>query len=374
MFTPRHHHHPRTRFARLLVLWSFIMLSLSAAKAHAQLEWTSATLAPIEIDGLPYREQNHDKWWRFPESASHAIPDYVWSTSRASSGARVRLRTDATQLWIRGTIERGVITDNISRFGQGSFDLYIDGEYSRSVVPQEDGSFETVLLDNVPAVAREICIYAPLFAESQILAVGLNPGASLAAPAPFVLPKPLVFYGTSITHGGCAARSGLTYPAQTARKLSLDFVNFGLNGCGRGEAAVGKILAGVDAAAYVLHFSQNNESTAAFEANYDPFIAELRAQHPTTPIVCVTPIYWTNERPGVGNSNVFEANREVVRRVVAARRAAGDLNIHLVEGFDLLGPQQADGLIDGLHPNTLGYFWMAEALAPRLKTILNLKP
>jgi hypothetical protein len=57
---------------------------------------------------------------------------------------------------------------------------------------------------------------------------------------------------------------------------------------------------------------------------------------------------------------------------VAARIAAGDRHIQLVEGTDLLGPGQADGLVDGGHPNDLGFYWMAEGLANRLRNVLDL--
>jgi len=45
--------------------------------------------------------------------------------------------------------------------------------------------------------------------------------------------------------------------------------------------------------------------------------------------------------------------------------AAGDEHLQVVEGTDLLGPERADGLVDGTHPNDLEFQWMAEGLAPR---------
>ncbi len=36
----------------------------------------------------------------------------------------------------------------------------------------------------------------------------------------------------------------------------------------------------------------------------------------------------------------------------------------------LLGPSRSDGLVDGSHPNDLGFQWMAEGLASRLRRML----
>ncbi|MDQ6665784.1 MAG: hypothetical protein M3Z23_15500, partial [Acidobacteriota bacterium] len=58
--------------------------------------------------------------------------------------------------------------------------------------------------------------------------------------------------------------------------------------------------------------------------------------------------------------------------MAASRIAAGDGRLQIVEGTDLLGRTRADGLVDGTHPNDLGFEWMAEGLAPPLRTMLRL--
>ena len=43
--------------------------------------------------------------------------------------------------------------------------------------------------------------------------------------------------------------------------------------------------------------------------------------------------------------------RELEAEIVAARQAAGDANLHLLQGPDLFGPDDVGDLPDGLHPN-----------------------
>jgi len=46
--------------------------------------------------------------------------------------------------------------------------------------------------------------------------------------------------------------------------------------------------------------------------------------------------------------------------VVESRTAAGDKNLHLLDGLTLFGADDEKDLYDGLHPNAEGYLRMAE--------------
>ena len=59
-----------------------------------------------------------------------------------------------------------------------------------------------------PRIDREITLYLPLYMPVKVLGNGLDRDARVQAARPFALKRPVVFYGTSITQGGCASRSG----------------------------------------------------------------------------------------------------------------------------------------------------------------------
>jgi len=99
----------------------------------------------------------------------------------------------------------------------------------------------------------------------------------------------------------------------------------------------------------------------------------LRRKHPQTPIVAITPIAAVFDLPGGPPPVPLEAMRELIRMVVARRIAYGDRNIQVVEGTDLLDLGCLDGLVDGLHPNDLGFQWIAEELARRLGKLLDVR-
>ena len=52
--------------------------------------------------------------------------------------------------------------------------------------------------------------------------------------------------------------------------------------------------------------------------------------------------------------------RELVAQVVETRRRAGDADLHLLDGLELFGPDDAADLPDDLHPSPAGYRRIAE--------------
>src|SRR5581483_1784049 len=136
------------------------------------------------------------------------------------------------------------------------------------------------------------------------------------------------FYGTSITQGGCASRSGMSYQAILSRMLNLDFVNLGFSGNGKGEPELATAVADIDAAAYVLDFAQNNPTVDSLRAVYEPFLEAIRSRHADTPLLVITPIYAAHE--SWGPDARLDGMRELIRAVAARRIAAADRNVQIV--------------------------------------------
>ena len=67
---------------------------------------------------------------------------------------------------------------------------------------------------------REITLYLPLYKGVSLDEIVLDANAKVEPPASFALSKPVVFYGSSITQGGCASNPGMSCQAQVARWFS----------------------------------------------------------------------------------------------------------------------------------------------------------
>jgi lysophospholipase L1-like esterase len=352
---------------------ALLVFAAWTAAQEATLAWMPVTGARIDVAGLPWFQENHGEFWRLPARSRDSFPKEVWNLALSPAGGRIRFRTDSSTVALRLEWPHPPGMRNMHFFGQSGVDLYVRNTYWGTAVPDKDAApgkiYEHVYFRGQPRAMRDITLYLALYSPVKVVEVGLDKDAALEFATPFEVARPVVFYGTSITQGGCASRPGMSYQAILGRLLNLNHVNLGFSGNGRGEAAVARAVAEIDAAAFVLDFAQNNGSVESLAQVYDPFIGILRQRHPEILIVCITPIYAAGEVTG---SRRNEQMRALIRKVVSRRIAEGDAHLQLVEGTDLLGPSRVDGLVDGTHPNDLGFQWMAEGLAERLRKVLGL--
>lgn len=352
---------------------TLLALLLLAAPAAA-LEWLPLSDARFALDGLPWSREAGGQLHRFPPRLKEAVTPAVWNLSLSPTGGRIRFRTDSNQLAIRLEYPGPPDMANMHAFGQTGVDLYLDGVYRGTAIAAKDSGpgkpVEKLYFDlgDRPRRLRDVVLYLPLYKPVTVLGIGVGAEAKFEPARPYALPKPVVFYGTSITQGGCASRPGLAYQAILGRRLDLDFVNLGFSGNGKGEPALARALGELDAAAIVLDYSQNNRTLESLREVYEPFLAVLREKHPRTPVIAITPIAQAAEQ--LTEPLPLEAMRAHIRQVVSARIGAGDRHLYLVEGTDLIGSDRLDGFVDGTHPNDLGFQWMADGLAPRLAQLL----
>ena len=339
------------------------------------LRWIQPSSEQLEVDGLPWFRENGGELIRLPAKLKDTYRKPVWELAQSPSGGRIHFRTNSTALAIRLEYPEPPGMKNMHAFGQTGVDLYADGVYRGTAIDDRDAKpgamQEHTYYRDQPRTDREITLYLPLYIPVKVIAIGLDAEARVVRARPYALKLPLVFYGTSITQGGCASRSGMSYQAILGRMLNADFVNLGFSWNGLGEPELARTVAEVDASCLVLDFAQNNPTVESLAQAYGPFIQTIRSKHQETPILVITPIY--SAREAWSRDARLEGMRELIRKVAAERIAAGDRHLEILEGTDLIGPSRGDGLVDGTHPNDLGFHWMAEGLASRLSKVLGLR-
>ncbi|MEA3400983.1 MAG: SGNH/GDSL hydrolase family protein [Armatimonadota bacterium] len=337
-----------------------------------RMQWIEFPDSRLVVNGLPWWEETRPKLIRLPERYRDRVREPVWNLAHSPSGARIRFATDSTALSIRAHFPHLNHMNNMPRTGQLGIDVWGDGDFWRPVFPPgDDHDLEEVVFEDHPPQRREICLYLGLYGPVEVQAIGLSGGAAIEPPAPFALERPVVYYGSSITQGGCASHAGMSYQAIVSRRLNLDFVNLGFSGNGRGEPELAEAMAEIDASCYVIDFCQNCPTLEELEVRYAPFLARIRQDRPETPIICVTAIFSTHEviAPTSGR---HDGMRAIIRAAVEQRQAMGDGNISLVEGYEMLGPDDRDGLVDQSHPSDMGFTSMADGLEPHLRAALGL--
>lgn len=344
----------------------------SCATAAEKIRWISFPDPVLEVNGLPWFGENAPELFRLPKRLRESVRLPVWNLAMSPSGGRIRMRSDCTSLFIRLEYPDLSRMHNMHTYGQSGVDLYIDGVYVRTAIPTDSVFVEFSYFDGIGSRIRDLTLYLPLYKGVRVIALGVNPEAQFQSPPPYIPAKPVVYYGTSITQGGCASRSGMSYPSIIGRKLNIDFVNLGFSGNGRGDPEVARAMTEIDAACYVLDFGLNNRTADSLAMVFGPFLEILRKAKPETPIIAISPPHYTNGFPFYTDNPNNRRMRDVIHAEVARRSKAGDTRLVFVDGFDLLGPDLADGVVDGGHPNDLGFQAMADRLMPTLIRILNL--
>ena len=339
----------------------FIALASIARAATNGLKWISFPDAQLEVHGLPWFGTNSPSLWRLPSNAKDRVPTAVWARAVAPDGGRIRFASDTSRLLIRAQA--------VQRPGKPCFfDAYADGKLLGATRLTSTQAVDLTLFEKTTRTQRDLTIYLPNNSEVRVLAIGVDTDAKLDQAATFALGRPLVCYGSSVLQGTGAAHPGSTYPGATARQLNLDFVNFGFGGAGKAEPDVVQLVASLDASCFLFDLGKSYGNQGI--EPYARMLETVRAAHPTTPIVCVTPIYSTKEASEPEYKTRSEKLRSEMREAALKLQKSGDKNIFVVEGLELFGEADKELFHDQLHPNDHGNERMADRLAPRLRKIL----
>lgn len=328
--------------------------------------------ARLKINGLAWFDEDKPELRRLPARLKDTFRPPVWSLAQQPSGGRIRFKTDSTKIGIVAQNPDTSTMHHMTTVGQSGFDLYVNGEYISSAWPDKSGTIVKEWSTGTQRELRDITIYLPLYKGVTVKELVLERDGKIEAPTAFALPKPVVYYGSSITQGGCAENPGLSCQAIVSRWLNLDFVNLGFSGNGLGELAVAKAIAEIDAACFVLDY-WGNPSPEVYKETLPGFVDTLRAKYPKTPIIIPGPYYFPAEATSLETKARQDEKRVIARGFVDARRKTGDAFISYVDGLEMLSREHADGLVDGVHANSIGFYFCAKGLEPHLRRALNLK-
>jgi lysophospholipase L1-like esterase len=320
-----------------------------------------------------YHAEKH--WGRFPERFKSTLRENVWNLGKNTAGIGIRFSTNATTILVRWEVMNETNLRHMPATGVRGVDLYAlaDGkwQYVRTGFPTGKISEATVLSDG-SGQATEYLLNLPLYDGVVSLEIGVNDGAAItpAKDRSLLSAKPVVYYGTSISQGGCASRPGLAFTNILSRKLGREIVNFGFSGNGTIETSVGEAMVEADAALYVIDCNANTSEELIYDRTVE-LVRLLKEKRPTVPILLVEGFANESFRltPASGvNQNVVK-KQKALRRAFEKLKQSGVKDIHYKTGDGLIG-EDHEGTVDGIHPNDIGMLRIAEALYPVLRKIL----
>ena len=293
---------------------------------------------------------------RMPAAVAERVSAGVNSLHTNTAGGRVRFRTDSPYIAIH--VKCGWLSNfmHCARSGLAGFDLYFGERHVKTFMPPPDAqpSYESIA-EFGGSQMREVTINFPTYSNILDLYIGLDENAKIEAPAPYAVETPVVYYGSSITQGGCASRPGSIYQNIVSRRFNCDYVNLGFSGSAKGEDAMADYIAGLSMSLFVYDYDHNAPSPEYLRDTHEKMFKKIRNAHPDIPIIMMS-------RPVYNLSYSDRARLEVIRTTYENALAAGDKNVYLLDGPTLTALCEDEGTVDRCHPTDLGFASMAKAL------------
>ncbi len=335
----------------------------AVCESGTNLLWYDAKALRIEGKGW---EDTETFFERLPYRAKEHVSKEVKTLCTHTAGIAVRFISDAKKIYADWTVG-GFDMNHMAASGIRGLDMYarLDGKWVFKGIgrPKDERTTTTIgqWFGELPGELTEFILYLPLYDRVSELKLGISKDAVIApAPSrPYNRVKPIVFYGTSITQGGCASRTGMCHTAILGRWLDREVINLGFSGAGRMEPVMAELLAELAPSLYVLECLPNM-TTEMVKERVEPFISLLREKHPSTPILLV-------ENPI--NAETNSGNREL-RKIFENLSERGIKSIYYLSGeTQWIGQEHCT--VDGVHPTDLGFYRMSLAYYPVLKKILD---
>lgn len=335
------------------------------------LRFYDVTQPPFQVFGLG-RAQG-DGFFRMPPKAAEKVSEGVGSLCFHTAGGRLRFCTDSGQIAVRAGLRDLCRFSHMPLTGTGGFALYekkgAEWTYVHTYVPPYDMTEGYVALKEFPdRRLRSFTLYFPLYSGVSRLEIGLEADAALTEGEGYRYPLPVVFYGSSITQGGCVSRPGNDYPSIVARRCGCDLINLGFAGNAKGEGEMARYLAGLPMSVLVCDYDHNAPDSGYLERTLGPFLETIRARQPELPVLMLS-------RPNFDPASAeCKKRREIVFGVYEKLASDGKNITRWIDGETLFAGADRDACtVDGTHPNDLGMMRMADAVSPVVEELLQMR-
>ena len=342
-------------------------------------KWIDGKYLPIE--GRWNLDATQNYYSRLPDTLTTNVNGGVRNMRQHTSGMQFRFRTDSKSLVIRMKSLGGWhAMPHMTEVGTSGWDVYrfdtaagawrfVASNHGYRDVPNRPGWREK----RIGWKPGDACIInLPLYNGVAGFELGIASDAKIEALGPRAsgIGKPVVFYGTSITHGGCSSRPGLGFVNMVGRDLDVPVFGLGFSGSGVMEYELSDVISRIDASCYVLDCLWNmslkdkDRPGRSVEGNYEKFIRNLRAKRPGAPIVMAEQCDVYCKGPN--------AKDRFIRALYEKLVAEGWTDLVYLPKADMYTGDY-EGTVDGCHPNDLGMMSMAKAFGGAVRKALKLK-
>ena len=334
--------------------------SLDGLKTH------SIEQPPFRLFGL-CREGGECDYKRLPHAVVEAIGNTGYkSLYKNTSGIRLRFKTNSQRIVLTCQLPGFTRHDNMPRTGSSCFDLYADGHYCKVFRPGTDlsGTYSSEHKFEDRKM-RDILINFPLYNPVDAVYISLEKDADILPCDDYRQQKPTVYYGSSITQGGCASHPGNCYCAMISQRMDADYVNLGFSGSAKAEPGMADYIGSLDMHAFVYDYDYNAPTVEHLQQTHEAFFKRFRSYQPTTPVIMVSAANLVDN-----SEEITRQRRDIIRTTYENAMAAGDKNVYFIDGSEIYKTVGLDlCTVDCVHPNDLGFLCMANSIGAVLEKV-----
>ena len=332
------------------------------------LVWMDAAEDPFTV----YGAVSVNPYLRMPDEIAKNVSEGVYRMSQTTAGIRLRFRTDSPYLAIRaewrelmGTASRG------TRLATSGFDLYrvsVFGDrqtFLHSFQPPGNPVNGYESETELDGEMTDYVLNFPLFNNVDRLYIGVKAGSHFEKHRQYMNDRPVIYYGSSVTQGGCASRPGNCYQNFLSRALNMDYVNLGFSGSGRGEDEIISYLADLNMSVFVSDYDYNAPTAEHLAKTHEKLYLAIRAKHPSVPYIMLS-------HPNFANTQDDCARRSIIMQTYLNALKSGDKRVYFVDGASIFAGDERDACtVDGIHPNDIGFYRYFQTLLPIFEEIFS---
>ena len=312
-------------------------------------------IEPNELRKYPFQ--------RFPNKYKGSIRKEVWDLSENNAGISIKLRTNSRNLKLKWYVKLDFRMNHMTDTGIKGLDIYKhennQWQYLSTGLPNSNKNEHLIKFNDVKE--KTLCLYLPLYDSIIDLDIGIDSESILKLIKNDN--KPIVFYGTSITQGGCASRPGMAHTNIISRKTIYPCINLGFSGNGHLETEIGDVLSKIDAKCFIIDCLPN-VSISQIESQLISLVRSIRKKDSITP----SPIIFI-EQPLMHNPYIEEdvaKKNFILSKKIKECNELGLKNIHLIHQEGSLGLDR-ESTVDGIHYNDIGFQRFADHILKNIK-------
>lgn len=322
-------------------------------------------------------EEQGNSYYRLPPRAQKIVRARIWQLSRLSASISIKFITNSTKIQIEYQRPGSFNFAMMNQLGTSGIDLYGYDENGKLYFFQGTYNFDSKTTFNFQQKNKSAMftylLILPSYDEVKpsTLKIGFD-DQSYFHIFETELERPITLYGTSIMHGACPNRPGLSWVNWMSRDLQLPVHNFGFMGQGILEKEIINLIIEEECQVFILDCLPNlvfETIEKVVNLTIESYF-QIREKWPNTPIVLVEFGGYTNyefsDEYKTYTDNMNEASKIALQKLIELNAS----NLFYIYQEEI--GMTSDDISDPVHPMDNGMKKQKDAVVRKLREVLKM--